>query len=220
MVRVGGLVVDRAMHEKFYGLTTRPFTMFPDPCFLYWGRTHSLGCSMLEYGILNEVGFMVMTGEIGSGKTPLLRQLRHSIDRRITVGLISNTMMAEGNLLERILLGFLHQFQDLLVSEYELGRHTVLMLDKAQKLDLSALEELRMSLNINTDRPQLLQVILVGQPHLRVMLQRPELRRFAQRMASDFHLDPLSTDEAAQYIHHRLALAWADEICSHARQPS
>lgn len=211
------------MYEKFYGLTTRPFTMLPDPYFLYWGRTHSLAYSMLEYGILNEAGFTVITGEIGSGKTTLLRQLLHSMDQRITVGLISNTMMGQGNLLEWILLslnqpfdqakyvGLLRQFQDFLISEYEQGRHTVLMIDEAQNLDLSALEELRMLSNINTDGAQLLQVILVGQPQLRVMLQRPELAQFAQRIASDFHLGPLTTDEAAQYIHHRLALAGANE---------
>ncbi len=211
------------MYEKFYGLTSRPFTMLPDPYFLYWGRTHSLAYSMLEYGILNEAGFTVITGEIGSGKTTLLRQLLHSIDDRVTVGLVSNTMMGQGTLLEWILLslnqpfdhakyvGLLRQFQEFLISEYERGRHTVLMIDEAQNLDLSALEELRMLSNINTDGAQLLQVILVGQPQLRVMLQRPELVQFAQRIASDFHLGPLAADEAVQYIHHRVALAGAKE---------
>ena len=191
------------MYEKFYGLTTRPFTMHPDPYFLYWGRNHSLAYSMLEYGILNQAGFTVITGEIGSGKTTLLRQLLHSMDDRITVGLISNTMMGQGNLLEWILLSLnqpfdhakyvalLRQFQEFLISEYEQGRHTVLMIDEAQNLDLAALEELRMLSNINADGAQLLQVILVGQPQLRVMLQRPELVQFAQRITSDFHLGPL-----------------------------
>ena len=211
------------MYEKFYGLTTRPFTMHPDPYFLYWGRNHSLAYGMLEYGILNEAGFTVITGEIGSGKTTLLRQLLHSIDERITVGLISNTMMGQGTLLEWILLslnqpfdhlkyvGLLRQFQDFLISEYEQGRHTVLMIDEAQNLDLAALEELRMLSNINADGAQLLQVILVGQPQLRVMLQRPELVQFAQRITSDFHLGPLTADEAAHYIHHRLSLSGSEE---------
>lgn len=211
------------MYEKFYGLTTRPFTMHPDPYFLYWGRNHSLAYSMLEYSILNEAGFTVITGEIGSGKTTLLRQLLHSIDERITVGLISNTMMGQGTLLEWILLslnqpfdhakyvGLLQQFQEFLISEYEQGRHTVLMIDEAQNLDLAALEELRMLSNINADGAQLLQVILVGQPQLRVMLQRPELVQFAQRITSDFHLGPLTVDEAVQYIHHRVSLSGAKE---------
>jgi general secretion pathway protein A len=207
------------MYEKFYGLTTRPFTMHPDPYFLYWGHNHSLAYSMLEYGILNEAGFTVITGEIGSGKTTLLRQLLHSMDERVTVGLISNTMMGQGNLLEWILLSLnqpfdqpkyvalLRQFQEFLISEYEQGRHTVLMIDEAQNLDLAALEELRMLSNINSDGAQLLQVILVGQPQLRVMLQRPELVQFAQRITSDFHLGPLTVEEGAQYIRHRVNLA-------------
>lgn len=209
------------MYEKFYGLTSRPFTMHPDPYFLYWGRNHSLAYSMLEYGILNEAGFTVITGEIGSGKTTLLRQLLHNMDERITVGLISNTMMGQGNLLEWILLSLnqpfdqpkyvalLRQFQEFLISEYEQGRHTVLMIDEAQNLDLSALEELRMLSNINSDGAQLLQVILVGQPQLRIMLQRPELAQFAQRITSDCHLGPLTVEEAVQYIQHRLSLSGA-----------
>lgn len=211
------------MYEKFYGLTTRPFTMHPDPYFLYWARNHSLAYSMLEYGILNEAGFTVITGEIGSGKTTLLRQLLHSMDDRVTVGLISNTTVGQGNLLEWILLSLnqpfdqpkyvslLKQFQEFLISEYEQGRHTVLMIDEAQNLDLSALEELRMLSNINADGAQLLQVILVGQPQLRVMLQRAELAQFAQRITSDFHLGPLTVDEATHYIHHRLTLSGATE---------
>ncbi len=211
------------MYERFYGLNSRPFTMLPDPYFLYWGRNHSLAYSMLEYGILHEAGFTVITGEIGSGKTTLLRQLLHSLDDRVTVGLISNTMMGQGNLLEWILLALnqpfdhvkyvalLRQLQEFLISEYEHGRHTVLMIDEAQNLDLAALEELRMLSNINSDGAQLLQVILVGQPQLRAMLQRPELVQFAQRITSDFHLGPLSMEEAVHYIDHRLHLAGAKE---------
>ncbi len=100
------------MYEKFYGLNSRPFTMHPDPYFLYWGHNHSLAYSMLEYAILNEAGFTVITGEIGSGKTTLLRQLLHNIDERITVGLISNTMVGQGNLLEWILLSLNQPFDE------------------------------------------------------------------------------------------------------------
>ena len=108
-------------------------------------------------------------------------------------------------------MALLRQFQEFLISEYEQGRHTVLMIDEAQNLDISALEELRMLSNINADGAQLLQVILVGQPQLRVMLQRPELAQFAQRITSDFHLGPLTVDEATQYIQHRLSLSGAAE---------
>ena len=211
------------MYEKFYGLSSRPFTMLPDPYFLYWGRNHSLAYSMLEYGILNQAAFTVITGEIGSGKTTLLRQLLHNIGEHVSVGLISNTMMGQGTLLEWVLLSLnqpfdhvkyvalLRQFQAFLISEYQQGRHTIIIIDEAQNLGMDALEELRMLSNINSDGAQLLQVILVGQPQLRVMLRRPELVQFAQRITSDFHLGPLTTEEAAQYIHHRLSLAGARE---------
>jgi general secretion pathway protein A len=211
------------MYEQFYGLTTRPFTMLPDPYFLYWGRTHSLAYSMLEYGILNQAGFTVITGEIGCGKTTLLRQLLHNFDESVTVGLISNAMMGQGTLLEWIHLSLnlpfdntnhvalFGQFQDFLISEYERGRHTILIIDEAQNLDLQALEEFRMLSNINADGAQLLQVILVGQPQLRTMLQRPELAQLAQRIGSDFHLGPLTMDEAGLYIYQRIALAGAKE---------
>jgi general secretion pathway protein A len=209
------------MYEAYYGLTAKPFSMLPDPYFLYWGRDHSIAYSMLEYGILNQAGFTVVTGEIGCGKTTLLRQLLFHIDDRITVGLISNTMMGQGTLLEWVLLSLnqpfdhvkyvalFRQLQEFLISEYRLGRHTVLIIDEAQNLDLNVLEELRMLSNINADGNQLLQVILVGQPQLRAMLQRPELIQFAQRISSDFHLGPLPPDEVIQYIDHRLTLAGA-----------
>ncbi|HUQ38290.1 MAG TPA: AAA family ATPase [Aestuariivirga sp.] len=211
------------MYEKFYGLSSRPFTMLPDPYFLFWGHNHSLAYSMLEYGILNQAAFTVITGEIGSGKTTLLRQLLHSVGEHVSVGLVSNTMMGQGTLLEWVLLSLnqpfdhakyvalLRQFQDFLISEYERGRHTIVIIDEAQNLDLNALEELRMLSNINSDGAQLLQIILVGQPQLRVMLRRPELVQFAQRITSDFHLGPLTAEEGAQYIHHRLSLVGARE---------
>jgi type II secretory pathway predicted ATPase ExeA len=208
------------MYERFYGLNQKPFSMNPDPYFLYWGHSHSTAYSMLEYGILNQAGFTVITGDVGSGKTTLLRQLLHNIsDGRITVGLIANTLMAQGSLLEWIMLSLnqpfhqekyvalFHQFQQFLISEYEQGRHTVIIVDEAQNLDFSALEELRMLSNINSDGAQLLQIVLVGQPQLREILMRPELVQFAQRISSDFHLSPLSLEEVSKYIHHRLAVA-------------
>lgn len=210
------------MYEQFYGLNSKPFSMIPDPYFLYWGRQHSAAYSMLEYGILNQAGFTVITGDIGSGKTTLLRQLLHSVvDSQITVGLISNTLMAQGTLLEWILLSlnqpFNHekyvalfqQFQYFLINEYQHGRHTVLVIDEAQNLNMEALEELRMLSNINADGTQLLQIILVGQPQLREILMRPQLVQFAQRISSDFHLGPLPPEEVLKYVQHRLAVAGA-----------
>lgn len=212
------------MYEQFYGLTARPFAMLPDPYFLYWGRGHKLAYAMLEYGILNQAGFTVVTGEIGCGKTTLLRQLLNHFDDNVIVGLISNAMMGQVTLLQWVHLSLglpfddtkyvalFGQFQDFLISEYDKGRYTILIIDEAQNLDVKALEELRMLSNINADGAQLLQVILVGQPQLRAMLRRPELEQFAQRISADCHLGPLTTKEATFYIHHRAAMAGAKDF--------
>ncbi len=209
------------MYEAFYGLAEKPFSILPDPYFIYWGEAHNMAYAMLEYGILNQAGFTVVTGEIGSGKTTLLRQLLGGLDRRITVGLVTNVMPGAGRLLEWILLalnqpfenasyvGLYRQLQEFLIGEFAAGRHTVLIIDEAQNLAPEALEELRMLSNINTDQAQLVQLILVGQPQLRGILKRPELFQFAQRVSSDFHLPPLTEEEVKAYIEHRLSVAGA-----------
>jgi general secretion pathway protein A len=202
------------MYEAFYGLSEKPFSILPDPYFLYWGEAHSMAYAMLEYGILNQAGFTVVTGEIGSGKTTLLRQLLGGLDQRITVGLVTNVMPGAGRLLEWILLALNQPFENLsyvalygqlqefLIAEFAAGRRTVLIIDEAQNLAPEALEELRMLSNINADQAQLLQLILVGQPQLRDILKRPELFQFAQRVSSDFHLPPLNEQEVKVYTEH------------------
>jgi type II secretory pathway predicted ATPase ExeA len=209
------------MYEKFYGLSEKPFSILPDPFFLYWAEAHSMAYAMLEYGIMNQAGFTVITGEIGSGKTTLVRQLLAGLDRRITVGLVSNFMSGSGRLIEWILLSLNQPFEDsssvalhrrlqeFLIGEYGAGRHTVLIIDEAQNLSPEGLEELRMLSNINADQAQLLQLILIGQPQLRDLLRRPELFQFAQRVSSDFHLPPLADADVAAYIEHRLGIAGA-----------
>lgn len=204
------------MYEEYFGLSEKPFSILPDPDFLYWADGHSLAYSMLEYGILNQAGFTVITGEIGCGKTTLVRELLRHIDDRVTVGLLSNTMPGPGRLLEWVMMSLnqpfegksyvelYKRFQDFLIEEYGQGRHTVLVLDEAQNLSVEALEELRMLSNINADKDQLLQLILVGQPQLRDLLQHPSLTQFAQRVSSDFHLHPLDKEEVAEYIVHRI----------------
>ena len=207
------------MYESFYGLRERPFAMLPDPHFLYWGQGHTLAFSTLEYGMLNAASFTVITGEIGSGKTTLIRHLLSMFSDHVTVGLISNVMTGQGTLLEWILhalnqpfdrpqhVALFGQFQDFLIAEYAKGRHTIIIIDEAQNLDMATLEEFRMLSNINADGVQLLQVILVGQPELRTMLQRPELAQFAQRVSADYHLGPLNVEESVHYIYNRIAKA-------------
>ncbi len=210
------------MYQAFYGLKEKPFSIQPDPDYLYWGRAHSMAFAMLEYGIMNRAGFTVITGEIGCGKTTLIRHLLNKLDDNVTVGLVSNTQENNGELLQWVLMAFGQPFEDkahvalydqlhkFLIDEYGNGRRTILIVDEAQNLGPKSLEELRMLSNINADKDQLLQLVLVGQPQLKDLLQSPELAQFAQRIASDFHLRTLSKDEVEDYIHHRIKIAGCD----------
>ncbi len=221
------------MYNEFFGLTEKPFSILPDPDYLYWGHNHSLAFSMLEYGILNQAGFTVITGEVGCGKTTLIRHLLNNMSEELNVGLISNVQDDKGDLLQWVLLAFdqpfdevsavklFDQFQKYLIAEYGRGRRTVLIVDEAQNLGTKTLEQLRMLSNINADKHQLLQLILVGQPQLKDLLQRPELVQFSQRISSDFYLKPFNLEEVAAYIEHRLKVAgceeklFSDEACTY-----
>ncbi len=205
------------MYEAFYGLREKPFSILPDPDLIYWGRIHRLAFGMLEFGVMNNAGFTVITGEIGSGKTTLVRHLLRKIDTKaINVGVISNTPQGREELLQWILMSLgqstegnigvlLKRFQDFLYSQYKKRHRTILIVDEAQNLGEDALESLRMLSNINVDKYQFLQLILVGQPQLKDLLCKPQLIQFAQRVSSDFHLKPLPHAEVASYIGFRLA---------------
>lgn len=207
------------MYESFYGLRERPFSIQPDPDFLFMGQHHTQAFTMLEYSILSRAGFTVICGEIGCGKTTLVRRLLGRLGEEVRVGLVTNTHHEMGNLLEWIMLSFglpfegksqvglYDAFQRFLIAEYAERRRVVLIVDEAQNLSVSALEALRMLSNINADKDQLLQMILVGQPQLRDLLKRPELVQFAQRVAVDYFIPPLGTVEVADYIEHRLKVA-------------
>jgi type II secretory pathway predicted ATPase ExeA len=208
------------MYESFYGLNGKPFTILPDPGMIYWGRTHSMAYTMLEFGVMNNAGFTVITGEIGSGKTTLIRHLLKSIPTHITTGLISNSPQGRQELLQWILMSLNRPFDgdyptlfkrltDFLHGQYAGGRRTMLIIDEAQNLEPAALEHLRMISNINADCHQILQLVMVGQPQLRDVLTRPDLHQFAQRISSDFHIRPLSRSEVAEYIDFRLQSAGA-----------
>ncbi len=209
------------MHEQYFGLKEKPFSIQPDPDFIYWSPHHEMAFAMLEYGILNQAGFTVITGEVGCGKTTLVRHLLKKIDDKVTIGLMSHTMLGSGRLLEWALMSLgqpfdatsyvelYRQLQEFLTKEYKAGRRTVLIIDEAQNLDMDALEELRMLSNMNVDKHQLLQLILVGQPQLRDQLQHSSLVQFAQRVSSDFHLRPLDKEQVAEYIDHRMKHAGA-----------
>ena len=211
------------MYEEYYGLSEKPFSILPDPDLMYWGSTHRMALSMLEFGVLNNAGFTVVTGEIGSGKTTLVRCLLRRIDPNFKVGLISNTPRGREELLQWIMLSLDQPFdggsfpflfkrlRDFLYHQYNSGRRTVVIVDEAQNLDWESLEDLRMLSNVNADKHQVLQLILVGQPQLRELLRSPNLQQFAQRVSSDFHLKPLKKTDVENYINHRLHLVGAVE---------
>jgi general secretion pathway protein A len=211
------------MYEKFYGLTEKPFSIQPDPDFLFFGHRHGMAYAMLEYGIANRAGFTVVCGEIGCGKTTLIRHLLNNVDDDIRVGIVYNTHQKVDDLLGWIMLAFeqpyeglselalFDNFQQFLISSYVAGTRMVLIIDEAQNLSPGALESLRMLSNINADKDQMLQVILVGQPQLRDLLRRPDLQQFMQRVAVDFFIPPLQPIEVIKYIEHRLKVAGREE---------
>lgn len=175
--------------------------------------------AMLEYSVANKAGFAVISGEIGCGKTTLVRNLLNNLDEHVLVGLVSNTHQDITNLLEWVMLAFglpyeglsqvalYDSFQRFLVAQYGGGKRILLIVDEAQNLSSSALESLRMLSNINADKDQLLQIILVGQPQLKEVLNRPELRQLAQRVSAHFFIPPLEADDVAGYVQHRLEVS-------------
>ncbi|RLT93658.1 ExeA family protein [Ketobacter sp.] len=210
------------MYEAYFGLKKKPFTLISDAEFLYMGNTHSAAFAMLEYGVLNQAGFTVITGEVGSGKTTLIQHLLKQLPGKITVGLITNTRKNMGELLPWVLHSFkldyreqhpvalYENFSKFLQKQFELKKRTVLIIDEAQNLGEDVLEELRMLSNINATNDQFLQVILVGQPELRELLSKPQLMQFSQRVTVDYHIAPLTPLETASYIKWRLVQAGAE----------
>lgn len=215
------------IYTDHFGLTERPFTLVPDPDFLFWSRNHKHTYTMLEYGLMTKAPITLITGEVGAGKTTLLHYLLKDISEEIVIGLISNAHGdgERGELLRWVLLSLdqdapreatyvelFNQFQQYLIAEYSKGRRIVLIFDEAQNLSARALEELRMYTNINSNKDELLQLILVGQPELRDIIRGPELKQFAQRVSANFHLSEMDADAVYAYIAHRLRKAGAPRM--------
>jgi general secretion pathway protein A len=213
------------MYEDFYGLKERPFTLIPDPDYLFLGSQHKLARAYLEYGIKERMGFVVLTGEIGTGKTTLIKSLLREKMAGQRLGVLYQTSVEAEDLLDLLLKEFeirghfggnraarLGAFNQFLLSSYARGEHVVLVVDEAQNLGPKALEELRLLSNLQTEKEPLLQVILVGQPALRARLKHPTLRQLAQRVAIHYHLRPLDQDETKEYIRFRLARAGGSGI--------
>lgn len=210
------------MYEHFFNLSSKPFALNPDPTFLYPSHQHAAALTMLEYGIESQANFCLLTGEIGCGKTTVVRQLLRMLGERYRTGLISNTHHRFKSILPWAIssLGIvpaddsdIAQYEaltDFVVNEYGKGKRTLLILDEAQNLSISVLEELRLLSNLNSEKDIALQILLVGQPELRAKLERPELTQFSQRVSVDFHLDCLTLMEARAYVQHRLRVAGGD----------
>lgn len=204
----------------YFGLHERPFTLVPDPDFLYWSPQHRRGYSVLEFGVLSQAPITLLTGEIGSGKTTLLQKLLSQLDDSVTVGLISNAQGNRGELLQWVLNALavpidpnttyvqrFQKLQDFLVEEYARGKRVVLIFDEAQNISREGLEELRMLTNINANKDELVQLILVGQPELRDMVRHPSMNQLAQRVSASFHLQRMNAETTQAYISHRMKAA-------------
>ncbi|HMS83526.1 MAG TPA: AAA family ATPase [Nitrospira sp.] len=220
------------MYETFYHFTTKPFALLPDCSFLYPGSEHQAAYSLLEYGILSEAPFMVLTGDPGVGKTSLLQKLIAEHGSQHKIGLVTNARYDIEQLLPWILLALglstkrldpieaYHLFSEFLSQESQRARRVILVIDEAQSLGAELLEELRLLSNMNDGRTLKLQIILSGQPDLYTLLQRIDMSQFAQRIVVDYHLKPLSETETLNCIRHRLQVAggrptlFTDQACA------
>lgn len=205
------------LYTDHFGFSERPFSLLPDPDFMLWSKEHSRAFAVLEYGLVTHAPLTVVTGEVGTGKTTLVQALLRQIDDDFAVGLLSNARGDRSDLLRWVLraldvvpettedyVTLFDQFQDFAISEYAAGRSVVLIIDEAQNLSVEALEELRLLTNINSNKHEVLQLILLGQPELRQKILDPSLRQFAQRVTANYHLEAMDLKTVREYIRHRL----------------
>nr|WP_297350396.1 ExeA family protein [uncultured Caldimonas sp.] len=211
------------MYAKFFGLRQEPFSIAPDPRYLFMSERHREALAHLLYGVRGGGGFVLLSGEIGAGKTTVCRCFLEKIPKRCNVAYIFNPKLTVEELLQAVceefrippldrghgaptVKDYVDALNEFLLRTHAVGQNNVLIIDEAQNLSPDVLEQLRLLTNLETSERKLLQIILIGQPELRTMLARPELEQLAQRVIARFHLEALSEDETEQYIRHRLAV--------------
>ncbi|MEA3303602.1 MAG: AAA family ATPase [Pseudomonadota bacterium] len=213
------------MYESYFGLKEKPFSIAPDPRYIYLSDAHEDALAHLLFGVQEGGGFALMTGEVGTGKTTLLRTLVQQLPENIDLALVFNPMLSPLQFVAtvcdelkipydadkaslKLLIDALNKH---LLAAYLDGRRTILVIDEAQSLSVEVLEQIRLLTNLETTREKLLQIILIGQPELRETLARTDMRQLAQRITDVFHLEPLSLEEVRNYLIHRLTIAGAQK---------
>ncbi len=218
------------MYEEYFGFAEKPFSLTPDPKYLYKSQSHGSAFELLQYAVRRREGFIVITGDIGTGKTTLCRALLETIDRKVFTALVLNPFLSEEDLLKLILQDFgvvsreqakqgrlagvskqelIDTLYDFLLALLPIRSSAVLIIDEAQNLPLQVLEQLRILSNLETDKEKLLQILLVGQVELKAQLRSPQLRQLDQRISIRYELQPLTREETTAYIMHRLLVAGA-----------
>ena len=212
------------MYAAHFGLKREPFSIAPDPRYLFMSERHREALAHLLYGVRGGGGFVLLTGEIGAGKTTVCRCFLEQVPKRTNVAYIFNPKLTALELLQSVCEEFriavqardgatptlkdhVDALNEYLLRTHAAGQNSILIIDEAQNLSTDVLEQLRLLTNLETNERKLLQIILIGQPELRDMVARPELEQLAQRVVARFHLDPLAEDETAHYIKHRLSVA-------------
>lgn len=211
------------MYESYYGFKEKPFEMTPDPAYLFMSRGHANTYAHLEYSLMEDKGFVVVTGEVGTGKTSLINLLIRELGAHYTIGILNPNIAQPEQFMKEIsrqfgldvtgvdTTGTLWAFRDLLIRLRNAGSRAILIVDEAQKLTDTIIEELRLLANLRAGRRYLVQMILVGQPELKRRLEHNKVKEFVQRVTVHCHLGGLCKDEVGQYIRHRLQHAGGQE---------
>ena len=218
------------MYLRFFNLRESPFNLTPDPRFLFLSAQHEEALTHLLYGIYERKGFIEITGEVGTGKTVLCRALLERLDKMVSTALIFNSYLTRMELLQAITedfglqpyeatsKGYIDVLNEYLLGEFTAGRNAVVVIDEAQNLEPTVLEQLRMLSNLETERGKLLQIILVGQPELHTKLATLQMRQIEQRIAVRFYIQALTRTETEQYIMHRMSVAGAAHTVTWSRR--